>query len=372
MAGASAGRRVLTGLVAWLAAATASLAAPDARFEPVAFDEVAGFAADDLAAAFAVFRRACASRRAAPSSPGLAPPPGLGRVCARALALKAAQQAAAEAFFRDHFAAFAVQADPPTGLLTGYYEPELDGSLVATRDFAAPLLARPDPPPSPFPSRAEIEDGALGATAKPVVFLRDAVDAFVVHVQGSTRVRLPDGKVVRVAFDGRNGHPYTSVGRLLAQRLDVPPAEMTADRLSAWLRENPDEGRALMRENRSYIFFRLETGLDPGEGPIGAAGLPLTPGRSLAVDNSLWAYGLPIWLAAQPGSETFPGGGRLVIAQDTGAAIVGSMRGDLFVGTGREAGAVAGRLRERVGFVVLWPKDEPPPAWSEPAAPVNP
>ena len=184
-------------------------------------------------------------------------------------------------------------------------------------------------------------------------------------MQGSTRVRLPDGRVVRVAFAGRNGHPYTSVGRLLAERLGLPPAEMPADRLYGWLRENPAEGRALMRENRSYIFFRLDPDLAAAEGPRGAAGVPLTAGRSLAADRAIWPYGVPVWLSgpalagpALAGLE----GGRLVVIQDTGAAITGALRGDLFVGTGAEAGRVAGRLRERVRPVVLWPKGDPFPA----------
>jgi membrane-bound lytic murein transglycosylase A len=193
------------------------------------------------------------------------------------------------------------------------------------------------------------------------VFVRDAVEVFVIQVQGSARIRLADGSIVRVAYAGRNGLPYTSIGRILVERGHIPLAEMSLERLMAWLRANPEAGREVMRQNRSYVFFRRADELDPADGPIGGAGIPLTPGRSLAVDRTLWSYGLPFWLEgelplAHGGSEPLR---RLMIAQDTGTAIVGPTRGDFFFGSGPEAGTRAGLLRHATRFVVLLPKPAP-------------
>jgi membrane-bound lytic murein transglycosylase A len=169
---------------------------------------------------------------------------------------------------------------------------------------------------------------------------------------------LPDGSALRVAYAGRNGHAYTSIGRVLVERGEIPLPEMSLERLMGWLRDHPGPARELMRLNRSYIFFRIATELKPEDGPIGGAGVPLTPGRSLAVDRSLWSYGLPVWLDGErplslERSEPLR---RLMIAQDTGSAIVGPARGDFYVGSGPEAGTQAGLMRHPVRFVVLRPK----------------
>ena len=209
----------------------------------------------------------------------------------------------------------------------------------------------------PFPDRAAIENGALGRSAHPLVYL-DPNDAFVVHVQGSARIRLAGGQVRRVAFAGRNGHPYTAIARVLSQREHIPASQLGLQGLLDWLRSHPDQAAALRQENKSYIFFRLAHDLAPEDGPVGGSGIPLTPGRSLAVDRTAWRYGLPVWLE---GELPRPDGGpeplhRLVVAQDTGTAIVGPARGDLFLGTGEAAGAQAGLVRQPVRFVVLMPR----------------
>jgi membrane-bound lytic murein transglycosylase A len=314
----------------------------------------------------------------------------LARSCLDALAKERPDPGEARRFFERWFTPFEVSGANGRGFLTGYYEPEFPGSLEPSPEFNTPLLARPDDlvslegrEPQPglpagiaaarrtssgsleaYPDRAAIEDGGIADRTRPVVYLRDFVDAFIVQVQGSARIRLPDGRAVRVAYAGRNGLPYTSVARLLVQRLGIPPSEMTADALTRWLRENPDEGRALVRQNRSFVFFRIADELDPAEGPIGAAGVPVTSGRTLAVDRTIWSYGLPVWLEGElprpaRGSEPLR---RLVIAQDTGTAIVGPARGDLFTGSGETAGLAAGLIREDVRFVVLWPRPEATPA----------
>ncbi|ACL56008.1 murein transglycosylase A [Methylobacterium nodulans] len=374
----------------------------EAVLEPVAVSRLPGFAADDLGAALAAFRASCAQMsRPVPAEaiPG-SPSQDLAAACAAA----PADPAGARSFFETWFDAYritrparAAPSERQAGFLTGYFEPELQGSLVPTPDFTVPALARPDDLVSlepgetlpgleaglraarrleagfaPYPDRAAIEDGALGQRARPLLYLRDAVDLLVLQVQGSGRVRLTDGRVVRLAYDGRNGQPYTSVARLLVTEGHLPLEGLTLARWTAWLRANPETARRLIRRNAAYVFFRLEESPPEAPGPLGGGGAPLTPGRSLAVDAALWRYGLPFWLE---GSLPTPEGGavplaRLVIAQDTGSAIVGPARGDLYLGTGPVAGAVAGLLRDPARFVVLLPKADPRTA--DPLAPAAP
>ena len=270
---------------------------------------------------------------------------------------------------------------------TGYYEPVVDGSLSPTPDFGTPLYPLPAdivrvPPSKPapgldpsltaarrlpdgrlaaMPDRAAIEAGAL--TVRPLVYLRDPVEAYVVQVQGSARIKLPDGSLRRLVFAGRNGYPYTSIGKVLVERLHVPPSEMGMAQLEAWIRGNgqgpAQAGGQLMQENRSYIFFRFDDALPETAGPIGGAGVSLAPLASLAIDRAQWPYGLPFYVdAALPegdaGAAPFR---RLMVGQDTGSAIVGPARGDIFFGTGDEAARRAGGIRDHGALFVLWPRD---------------
>ncbi|GLK81575.1 murein transglycosylase A [Methylopila turkensis] len=350
--------------------------------EPVAYSELDGWAADDHLAAFGAFQKSCRALidRVPPLRAALPPPPALEPICRDALGQDAPATAEdARRFFETRFRP--VRAG--RGILTGYYEPEAAGALTRTETFDTPLLARPDDlvdladgaarpdgvPDNltaarqvggrfePYPTRAEIEDGALGPRARPLVWL-SRVDAFFVHIQGSTRVRLPDGRIVRIAYAGRNGQPFTPIGRLLVQRGEMAKDVASMQALRAWLAARPAEGRAIMRENRSYIFFRVDDALRPEDGPRGAQAAPLTAGRSIAVDRQLWAYGLPFWIEGRFPSTV--GGGlirRLTIAQDTGSAILGQARGDYFAGSGDDAGAIAGGMREQTGFFALIPRE---------------
>jgi membrane-bound lytic murein transglycosylase A len=320
--------------------------------QPVGFDRLVGFADDDALAAFRVFRNAAVSlaAAAAPLRPALAAPLGLLAAARAALAADPRDAAAARAFFVAEFEPRHVGR----GLLTGYYEPWVEGALAPSPEFPAPILSRPGDLGSraTYPARAEIE----AAPRDPVVWLSDAVETYLIQVQGCARVRLRDGSWRRLVYDGRNGRPYTSIGRLLIEAGEIAEPEMSLARLKAWLRADPERGRALMRRNESFVFFRLAP--DGGEGPIGGAGLPLTPLRSLAVDRALWSYGLPFFPVADlpwrsDRAEPF---GRLMIAQDTGTAIVGPARADLFFGGGDEAGARAGAIRREADMFVLWPK----------------
>jgi membrane-bound lytic murein transglycosylase A len=377
---------------AWVALAfiTPLVAEPatigDARLAPVSFAELKGWAADDHASAFAVFRRSCAAIVADAQAARSAQPPSedLRATCRIAVDIA---PSSAKSFFEQHFQPFEVIPPAGRGFLTGYFEPEVEGALAPTDAFPTPLLARPDDlvtiPPGetwpgleglqaarrtasgfePYPDRAAIEDGALGDLARPIVYLRHPVDAFIIHVQGSARIRLAERGVLRVAYAGKNGHPFTPIGRVLVERGHVPLVEMNHERLTGWLRDHPVEAQEIMRLNRSFIFFRRADELDPRDGPVGGAGLPLTPERSLAVDRNLWSYGLPFWLEGElPRPDgTADALARLMIAQDTGSAILGPARGDYFFGSGAAAGTRAGMLRHRARFVVLLPKPRAAP-----------
>jgi len=384
-----AARALLAGLVVWcvtmMEAEAASRLAAQARLEALSFADLDGWAEDDHAAAFKAFLRSCRAlaAKAAELRPAQAPEHDLLTVCRAALANDNPTRSEARRFFETHFQPFAVIPHSGSGFLTGYYEPEFQGSRIPDSRYHVPLLARPEDlvtipqgqtlpgidkglqaarrTPTgyePYPDRAAIEDGGLGALAKPIVYLSEPAEAFIIHVQGSSRIRLTDGSVMRVAYAGRNGRPYTSIGRVLVQRGEMDLESMTLEKLMGWLKSHPGPARELMRQNQSYIFFREADELAPEDGPIGGAGFPLVPGRSLAVDRQLWAYGLPFWLEGRlplslDRSEPLR---RLMIAHDTGSAIVGPARGDFFFGSGEEAGTRAGLLRHAARFVVLKPK----------------
>ena len=344
---------------------------------PLSFADVPGWDRDDHGAAFAAFRRSADHARTAN--------PALRQGLASDAALLAAFAAAFSAqepksFFESRFAPFEIV--PPgadAGFVTGYYEPEVAGSIAPHPDFPVPVLGRPpdlvtvaqgetSPPPvdpalqsyvmtpegpRPAPTRAEIEDGFYAGRGLEVAWVRDRVELFFLQVQGSARLRLPDGGVARLVYAGRNGHPYTSIGRVIVAEGHLPLAEATLQPLKDWLRRHSAEARRIMRLNRSSIFFSLHMALDPADGPIGAAGHPLFAHRSLAVDRTLWPYGTPFFVAADLDDGPVR---RLMIAQDTGSAIVGPARADLFFGSGADAGLKAGSVRHRARMIVLLPK----------------
>jgi membrane-bound lytic murein transglycosylase A len=351
---------------------------------PVAFGDLPGLAADDLAAAFATFRASCPAvlGTVAPSRPAQPSPDALKAVCVAAGKLPAmVDRSAASAFFAANFEPRRVAAP---AFFTGYYEPVVEGSLTKSAAFPVPLRAAPaglvaagapgtpahyrrgDGTLAPLPDRAGIEDGALGDAAPPLVWLREPVDAFFAQVQGSARILLPDETTRRIAYAGRNGYAYTSIGKILVDTLHIPPERMGMAELRGWIRDHGQgphaAGTELMRRNRSYIFFRFDDTLPPEAGPIGAAGISLTPLRSLAVDRSVWPYGLPVYISADlpwRGEAATPFR-RLMVAQDTGSAIVGPARGDIFFGTGPVAAARAGAIRHPGTLYVLWPKPAGP------------
>ena len=337
-----------------------------ARLEKTSFDNLTGFAAGDHLAALETFfatatalaNATCATRPAAP------PDPRFIALCKAMPSLsRPRSNPDAKTFFEAHFSPWRITRDPPNGFLTGYYEPEIAASLVQTPEFRAPVLPRPADLSvvRPYPARSEIEARIAPRDSRALVWLADAVEVFLVQVQGSARVRLQDGRLLRLAYAGRNGRPYTSIGRILIEDGAIPEPEMSLARLKHWLRkaglEPGQAGRAVMQRNDSYVFFKLDATLDAAAGPVGAAGVSLTPLRSIAVDRNLWFYGLPFWIdAALPwrGPATTPFR-RLMVAQDTGSAILGPARADIFFGWGDEAGVRAGGIRHPAEFTVLLP-----------------
>ena len=356
-----------------------------------------GVAADDFAAAYRAFRASALAINAdrEPGRPAVPPDATLRAVCARAFRRRADMPAAeAREFFSAHFSAWRIvplagqarhDEGGTRGFVTGYYEPELAASFDGSPAFKAPVLSRPndlvtlapgetlagfdaslaaarrlpDGRLVPYPARAEIE-AAFPLGCQVLAWLPDHVEVFLVQVQGSARLRFADGATARLGYAGRNGHPYTSIGRKLIERGAIAEADMSLAALKQWLRAQGAAGRALMRENASYVFFRFEEGLDPALGPCAAASVQLTPLRSIAIDRGLWSYGLPFWLDARlpwegPAATLLR---RLMIAQDTGSAIVGPARADIFFGTGDAAGARAGDIRHAAEMHVLLPREE--------------
>ncbi|MFZ4808967.1 MAG: murein transglycosylase A [Hyphomicrobiaceae bacterium] len=344
------------------------------RLDPIAFDNVPGWVADDLAPALAAFR-VSAERLLAIGD--VAPP-----LTREFLAKAASDPGEARSFFESSFVAHTVRPSGADGLLTGYFEPEYRGSRRRQGPFVVPVYARPPDLVNlvdeadraaanggfshmratpeglvPYQTRREIENGALAHRGLEIAWLADPVDAFILHVQGSGQIVLEDGTVLRLAYDGKNGHPYTSVGRVLIERGDLPADELTLDVMTSWLRADPARGRAAMWHNESFVFFRELPADEPG--PVGAKGIRLTPDRSLAVDPSFHRLGLPIFVDA----PTLDVGGRpfrrLMIAQDVGSAIRGPERGDIYFGAGPEAGRLAGQTKHPGRFFVLLPRVTP-------------
>lgn len=348
-----------------------------ARLYETTFDKLPGFAGDDHLAAWMTLRKSCERlSEAAPSIRiGQAPTSAFQAFCAVALTAKPTDARAARALIERYFAPWRIEpiagANPyDRGFLTGYYEPEVAGSLERSEAFQEPILSLPDDiaytssitSQPVLPTREEIDKGALAQRTHPVVWVRDGIEAFMIHVQGSARIRLSDGRLLRLAYAGRNGHPYTSIGKILVDTGAIAAADMSLARLKQWVRDNGqnegEAGRTLLRSNRSYVFYKAIDNLTEDQGPIGGEGVELTPLRSIAVDRGLWHYGLPFWIDADlpdahGRSKPFR---RLMIAQDTGTAIVGAARADIFYGTGDKAGALAGDIRHTGDFYVLLPR----------------
>lgn len=323
-------------------AAALGMTAPAAPAQILAFDDLDGWHQDDHLAALGAFRDTCT----------LLDDPDWRPIC-RLAADAGGSRDAARSFFEMLFRPVVIGSPP--ALFTGYYEPELDGSLSRTSRFWVPLYARPPElvEGRQFHSRAEIEAGALRGRGLEIAWLSDPVEAYFLQVQGSGRIRLPDGRVIRLGYAGRNGHAYRSIGQEMVRRGTHTMGQVSAQSIRAWVRRNPAEGAALLHTNPSFVFFRRLPDLPPHRGPIGSMGRSITPLRSLAVDPAHVPLGAPVWIE-KDGARPLR---RLMVAQDTGGAIKGAQRADIFYGTGDAAGDAAGTVKDGGRMVVLLPVD---------------
>ncbi len=382
----------IAGLGAFLVAACSTVTGPSLeanagtlRLKPAAVSDLPGWNSDNQFQALAAFTRSCKKMSGDPWT----------RICANAeAAADTGGNNSARAFFQTNFDAYRLLLPgQKRGFLTGYFQPEVRGSLTQTQEFQTPIYRKPEDlvvigagTNAPqvdkrlkaarrtqagalvaYYSRAEIEQGALRNQGLELVYLADPVDAFFIHVQGSARIALTDGTILRIGFAAKNGHPYTSIGKVLLDKGELPRDEVTMATIRQWFSRNPGRVDEITWQNKSFIFFREITEGDPSSGPVGAQGIALTAGRSLAVDRNFHELGLPFWIDAEipdgrGGTEPFR---QLMIAQDTGSAILGAGRGDIFFGSGAAAGRRAGPTQHNGDFYILLPKGAPLPAWAK-------
>jgi len=339
------------------------------------WDAISGWREDDPAQAWGAFLQSCA---------GLKQQPAWKAVCDMAAA-QPAQPDSLRRFFEENFIPYQVTNpdNSSDGLITGYYEPLLNGSRVRTSRFRYPLYASPadllvidlaSVYPElkgmrlrgrlqgnrvvPYFTRAEIDNGAALLKGKELFWVDDAVDLFFLQIQGSGQIRLADGEMVRIGYADQNGHPYKSIGKALVERGELTLDKASMQGIKDWAKRNPTKLTELLNVNASYVFFReLPNHLS---GPLGALGVPLTAGRSLAVDPRTIPLGAPVFLATTWPNDARPLN-RLMLAQDTGGAIKGVVRGDFFWGFGHDAGKQAGSMKQTGKMWVLLPKDYPLP-----------
>lgn len=338
----------------------------NAQIEVLRFDALDGWKNDDQAEAFNAFMQSCRAILQGSAAMRKARPiyGGLFTVCERAKAVGTPDREQARTFFEENFKPVRIApAGQGEGFFTGYYETEVDGSRVETAEYKVPIYKVPPKLMGRSKvfaqlSRSQIEDGALKGKGLEICWIKDPIDHFFAQIQGSTRVKLDDGKLLRLNYIASNGMKYYPVGRDLIDRGIITKEEMSMDKIRDWMEANPEEGNALRRKNKSFVFF-TETPLKAHEECIGAQGVPLTPLRSLAVDKSIHVYGTPIWVDARLPIESdkpetpFQ---RLLFAQDTGSAIVGPARADIYFGHGEKVPSIAGRIKQFGQFVMLVPK----------------
>jgi membrane-bound lytic murein transglycosylase A len=352
---------------------------------PVEFKNLPGWKTDIHSDALPAFLKSCAQLKKQKKSKRMGVLEEMGTVedwlplCKSASIIRPGNDNEAQYFFESNFQAYSVGSPwTASGLFTGYYEADLKGAFRPGARYRYPILSRPKDLISanlgqfdhkwsgeriagrlkngkyiPYYTRAEIEAGVLNGRQLEILWVDSAIDAFLLHIQGSGRVNLPDGTAIRLAYAGRNGHRYTAVGRELVAAGIMRLDDVTMPAIRDWMEANPVGGVALRQKNKSYIFFRVAE----NEGPVGAQGVLLSPGRSMAVDPSYIPYGVPLWLATtDPGTKPKKPLRRLVVAQDTGSAIKGPIRGDLFWGHGRLATTKAGLMKEKGIYYLLLPK----------------
>lgn len=367
----------------------APVAPQRATYTPAAWSDLPGFASDDLAAAWPAFVVGCRAlaRRAAWDTVWKAP-------CTAAALVDGRDEAAVRTFFTTHFSPYRIAAEggSDVGLVTGYYEPLLTGARTPSPAHPVALYGTPDDllivdlsslypelkdkrvrgrvegrRVIPYRSREDIERDPSAMPAKALAYVSDPVEAFFLEIQGSGRIALDDGSVVRLNYADQNGHPYRSVAAVLIERGELTRERASMQAIRAWVKAHPDRMRELLDQNPSYVFFREVPAPVPGsiealiDGPQGSLGVPLLRERTIAVDTRFVPLGTPVWLATTKPLSQAPLE-RLTLAQDTGGAIRGAVRADFFWGFGDEAGSNAGRMKQDGRMWILWPTGAPLPS----------
>ena len=354
------------------------------QLRAVAFTELPRWNDDAQQDAWPSFSATCSSLLARQASAAI-----WTTVCASAATIDGHDTLAVRAFFERHFNAYQVLAadGEAKGLVTGYYEPLLHGSRQRDERYRVPLYGPPDDLLTvelgdlypelkdkrvrarvdgkrvvPYWPRVDIDAGKAAVGGKELLFVDDPVEAFFLQIQGSGRVQLPDGSVVRVGYADQNGQPYRSIGRILVERGELTLDKASMQGIKQWGRDHPDALPALLAENPSYVFFREATPNPAGtiDGPLGALGVPLAAGRTIAVDPRFIPLGAPVYVATTWPLSNRPLN-RLMLAQDTGGAIRGAVRADWFWGFGEDAAQQAGRMKQEGMLWLLWPKGAPLP-----------
>jgi membrane-bound lytic murein transglycosylase A len=361
--------------------------AQDFRLEPVTFEDMRGWEDDDPSGLFDAMRACHAyitgTKPYRAGSLGLTSD-DLLPLLLDALGTRPRDAAEARAFFEERCRPFLVRrAEGKAGFVTAFFEPEIEVSATPDAIHRYPFYRRPDDlidldddnrpdglDPSymfgrlkddvvlPYPDRGEIDGGCLEGSGLEIAWAKSRVDVFFVHVQGAARLRFKDGTIGRITYAAKAGHPFSAVGRLLIDRGEIEASAISMQTIRDWLYEHPDQVDEVLAHNRSYIFFREAPVAGIDAGPIAAAKVPLVAGRSLAVDRSIHTFGFPFFIRSE--SLTHLDGGRpfqrLMLALDTGSAIVGPARGDIFTGSGYDAGELAGTVRNDADFYLLVPK----------------
>ena len=311
---------------------------PGSAAQVLKFSDLRGWAKDDHAAALDTFRSTCTALKGA----------GWAKVCAEAKSARDARK-----FFESRFRPVLIGGNEKA-LFTGYYEPEIRAARTATGPYRYPIYRKPPEMKSgrKWLTRGEIEtSGVLKGRGLEIAYLADPVEVFFLQVQGSGRLKLADESTLRVGFAAKNGHKYRSVGRELVRRGHYKAHQVSAGTIKKWVRANGNEGQRLLHHNPSFIFFRELDKLPPEKGPLGAMNRSVTAGRSIAVDKKYVPLGAPVWIEKEGAAPMR----RLMVAQDTGSAIKGPQRADIFYGTGDQAGRAAGRIRDGGRLIQLWP-----------------
>ncbi|MEE2699495.1 MAG: MltA domain-containing protein [Pseudomonadota bacterium] len=354
------------------------------QLNKVTYKSLSGWVADNHTAALKAFLKSCKKPIVLPSSikstklKTSLEIKNWKKACKVGKKVKLPSKIEAQYFFETNFTPYLVSNNSSSiGLFTGYYEPELRGSWQPNSEFRFPIYRKPNDlvyvdlgkfknelsgthligrreqnKILPYYTRAQINKGALKGKQLELLWVDSAIQSFFLHIQGSGRIVLKDGSIVRIGFAGRNGHRYTPIGRELVAMKVLEPGKVSLQSIQAWLINNPLAGLKLMEKNKAYIFFHILDGM----GPVGSQGVVLTPGRSIAIDRKFLPLGLPVWLETTEPTKAKKPLRRLVVAQDTGSAIKGPVRGDLFFGHGNKAGLFAGRMQQKGKYYLLIPK----------------